>query len=327
MLDFMKAAIISKPGPPEVLIISDRLKPTPAANEVIIKVKAAGINRPDIIQRKGNYPAPPGVPADIPGLEVAGIIQECGASVERWKPGDTVCALISGAGYAEFTVADYRHCLPIPETFTFEEAASLPETIFTVWHNVFQRGQLKEGETFLVHGGSSGIGTAAIQLAKAFGSRVFTTAGTKEKCIACEKLGAEKCVNYNQDDFELVLKEIGIDMILDMIGGDYIDKNIRILNPDGRLIFINAMMGGKIEINPKEVMRRGLTITGSTLRNRDASFKAALTAEVEKKVWPLLKNRIFRPVIHETFSFKDVVKAHQLMESSQHIGKVILRIE
>jgi NADPH2:quinone reductase len=323
----MKAIIITTYGSPEVLQIQEREKPTPAADEVLIKVKAAGVNRPDVAQRKGNYAPPPGAPQDIPGLEVAGIVEEIGSNVTVLKKGDHVCALIAGGGYAEYAIANALHCLPVPSNLNFTEAASLPETVLTVWHNVFQRGQLKAGEKFLVHGGSSGIGITAIQLAKAFGATVFATAGSKEKCDACIELGAGKCINYKEEDFEAVLKEEKIDVILDMIGGDYIEKNIRLLNIDGRLVFINAMKGGKSNFDAVDVMRRRLTITGSTLRNRDVAFKASLVADVYKHVWPIIQNGKFKPVIYKTFPLADAAKAHELMESSEHIGKIILTTE
>jgi NADPH:quinone reductase len=323
----MKAVVITQPGAPEVLQVQERPKPEPGTGEVLIQVKAAGINRPDVIQRKGKYPAPPGVPADIAGLEVAGIIEECGPGVSRWKAGDEVCALVGGGGYAEFVVADERHCLPLPKGWGFGEAASLPETVFTVWHNVFQRGCLQPGEHFLVHGGSSGMGITAIQLAKAWGAKVYATAGSAEKVKACEALGAEKCINYKEQDFEEVLKDVGIDVILDMVGGDYIAKNIRILRPGGRLVFINAMQGAKGEFDALDLMRRRLTLTGSTLRPRDAAFKGGLAAEVEQKVWRMLEQGKFKPVLYRTFPMHQAAEAHALMESSEHIGKIVLTTE
>jgi NADPH2:quinone reductase len=322
----MKAIVITKPGEPEVLQIQEREKPQPKPNEVLIRVKAAGVNRPDVFQRKGNYPPPAGVSADVPGLEVAGIVEELGAEVTQWKIGDEVCALLGGAGYAEYVTVDARHCLPVPAGWSFAEAASLPETVFTVWQNVFQRGKLKNGETFLVHGGSSGIGITAIQLAKAFGAEVYATAGSDDKCKACQNLGAKRSINYKKEDFEEVLKDIGVDVILDMIGGDYILKNIHLLKSDGRLVYINAMQGGKAEIDVTELMRKRLTLTGSTLRNRDASFKAQLSAEILEQVWPVLEAGKFKPVIYKTFKLEDAAAAHQLMESSEHIGKIVLEV-
>lgn len=322
----MKAVIIREPGGPEVLQLAERPIPSVKDDEVLIKVKAAGVNRPDIFQRKGAYPPPPGVPADIPGLEIAGIIIQCGASVTRWVAGDRVCALLGGGGYAELAAVAADHCLPVPEDFTFTEAAALPETIFTVWHNVFQLGRLAAGETFLVHGGSSGIGTIAIQMATVFGARVFTTAGSREKCTSCLSLGAEKCINYREADFETSLKEEGVDVILDMVGGDYISKNIRLLKPGGRLVFINAMKGGKAEVDMYEIMRRRLTITGSTLRPRDREFKALLTADIEKSIWPIVRAGRIKPLIYKTYPLNRADEAHSLMESSGHIGKIILTV-
>lgn len=322
----MKAIIISKPGLPEVLQMQERPVPAPGKNEVLIKIKAAGINRPDVAQRKGHYPPPPGASPDIPGLEVAGIIETCGGDVARWKKGDKVCALLAGGGYAQFASVNEGQCLPLPIGLNFEEAASLPETVFTVWHNVFQRGQLKARENFLVHGGSSGIGITAIQLAKAFGATVFTTAGSQEKCDACLELGADECINYKEEDFETALQQKGVDVVLDMIGGDYVPKNIRLLRPDGRMVFINARKGNTMELNIRDVMQKRLTITGSTLRSREISFKAALAKEIEKHVWPVIESGKFRPVIYRTFPLQEAYKAHELMESSSHIGKIVLVI-
>jgi NADPH2:quinone reductase len=326
----MKAVVITQPGAPEVLQIREREVPRPGDSEVLIKVYAAGVNRPDVFQRKGNYPPPPGAPQDIPGLEVAGVIEEIGAGVTGWKPGDRVCALLAGGGYAEYALAEAAHCLPVPENIddSFTQAASLPETVFTVWHNVFQRGRLQAGERFLVHGGSSGIGITAIQLAKSFGAKVFTTAGSDEKCAACEALGADISINYKTSDFEEILREPGADVILDMVGGDYIPKNLRLLREEGRLVFINTMKGGKVkgadEVDFGLIMRKRLTVTGSTLRNRDHAFKSALTADVRQRVWPVLEKGLFKPVIARTFSLAEAAEAHALMESSDHIGKIIL---
>lgn len=324
----MKAIVITEPGAPEVLQIRERETPAPAATEVLIKVYAAGVNRPDVFQRKGNYPPPPGAPQDIPGLEVAGVIAETGADVTEWKPGDRVCALLAGGGYAEYALAQAAHCLPVPASLDYAQAASLPETVFTVWHNVFQRGKLQAGEHFLVHGGSSGIGITAIQLAKAFGAKVFTTAGSDEKCAACNALGADISINYKTSDFEEVLKKLSADVILDMVGGDYIPKNLRLLREEGRLVFINTMKGGKVK-GPDEadfglIMRKRLTVTGSTLRNRDHAFKAALTSDIRENVWPVLEQGLFKPVIARTFPLAEAAQAHALMETSDHIGKIIL---
>jgi len=320
----MQAIVIANAGSPEVLQLQERPIPKPKADEVLIRIFAAGVNRPDVAQRQGLYPPPPGAPADIPGLEVAGIIEECGTDIKRWKVGDRVCALLAGGGYAEYATAHAESCLPVPGNWSFAEACALPETVFTVWHNVFERGQLKSGESLLVHGGSSGIGITAIQLAKAFGATVFATAGTDVKCEACLNLGADKCINYKKDDFEEVLKGDGVDVILDMIGGDYIPKNIRLLNADGRLVFINAMKGAQSAFSVSDIMRRRLTITGSTLRNRETDFKARLASEVEKHVWPVISSNKFKAVIYKQFNLADARQAHALMESSEHIGKIVL---
>lgn len=321
----MKAVVITKPGGPEVLQISERAVPEAIGNEVLIKIMAAGVNRPDVFQRKGNYPPPSWAPQDIPGLEVAGIIVDCGPEVKHHKVGDWVCALLSGGGYAEYAVANENHCLPLPAGMDFVQAASLPETVFTVWHNVFQRGALKNGERFLVHGGAGGIGITAIQLARAFGAKVFATAGTDEKCRACEELGAGLCINYNKEDFEYVLRNEGIDVVLDMVGGDYIAKNIRLLRNDGRLVFINTVKGSKTDsVDFSLVMRHRLTITGSTLRNRDAEFKADLRKEILVNVWPIMNSERFKPVIYRQFPLGEAEKAHQVMEDGQHFGKIVL---
>lgn len=323
----MKAIIISQPGGPEVLQTEERPMPQPAADQVLIKVYAAGINRPDVFQRKGNYPPPAWAPQDIPGLEVAGIIEQVGHDVADWKKGDAVCALLAGGGYADYAVAQAGHCLPVPGGFDFVQAASLPETVFTVWHNAFQRGGLKSGDNFLVHGGTSGIGVTAIQLAKAWGAKVFATAGSEGKCSACVTLGADICINYKTDDFEEKLKNEGIDVILDMVGGDYIPKNIRLLREDGRLVFINTMKGGKLEgteVDFGMIMKKRLTITGSTLRNRSDEFKTALAKEIRANVWPIIESGDFKTVIAAQFPLIEASKAHALMETSGHIGKIVL---
>ena len=268
----MNAIVIQQAGGPEVLRLQPQPQPQPAAHEVLIRVHAAGVNRPDVLMRQGKYAGSGDIAGLVPGLEIAGTIEACGADAARWQAGDAVCALLPAGGYADYAVVDARHCLPIPAGFSMTEAAALPETVFTVWHNVFQRGGLQPGETLLVHGGSSGIGTTAIQLAKALGSRVAITAGDEGKCAACRQLGADLAINYKTQDFEEVLKAEGIDVILDMIGGDYIAKNLRLLKDDGRLVFVNAMQGGQGEFNALEVMRRRLSITGSTLRPRSADF-------------------------------------------------------
>ncbi|OGX88892.1 zinc-binding dehydrogenase [Hymenobacter glacialis] len=320
----MKAVVIQAPGGAEVLHVQERGRPLPAPHQVLVRVLAAGVNRPDVLMRQGKYAGSGEVSGLVPGLEIAGVVEQCGAAVARWQAGDAVCALLPAGGYAEFAVVDARHCLPVPEGLSMIEAAALPETVFTVWHNVFQRGALQAGETLLAHGGSSGIGTTAIQLAKALGSRVAITAGEDAKCAACAELGADWTVNYKTEDFEEVLKDVGMDVILDMVGGEYIAKNLRLLNDDGRLVFINAMQGAAGEFNALDVMRRRLSITGSTLRPRSDDFKAALAAEVERHVWPLIAAGKFRPLIDKTFPLAEAAEAHRLMESSAHIGKIVL---
>ncbi|QIX59906.1 NAD(P)H-quinone oxidoreductase [Hymenobacter sp. BT18] len=322
----MHQIIITQPGGPEVLQLTSADLPQPAPHQVLVRVQAAGVNRPDVLLRQGKYAGSGDVTGTVPGLEIAGTVEAVGAEVRRWHPGDAVCALLAEGGYAEYALVDDRHCLPVPLGWSMAEAATLPETVFTVWHNVFQRGQLQPGETLLVHGGSSGIGVTAIQLAAALGSPVFATAGSDEKCRACEKLGATRCFNYKTEDFEDELKGQGVDVVLDMIGGDYTPKNLRLLKEDGRLVFINAMQGPKAEFNALDVMRRRLTVTGSTLRPRSAEFKAALAAAVEQHVWPLLAAGRFRPVIYRRFPLAEAIAAHQLMESSAHIGKIVLEV-
>ena len=322
----MKAAVITTYGNAEVLKLEEREVPTIDKHEVLIKVKAAGVNRPDVIQRQGKYPAPPGVPMDIPGLEVAGIIEEVGINVSEWKVGDHVCALLAGGGYAEFVKADAGLCLPITKGFSFVDAAGLPETIFTVWSNVFQRGHLQAGESLLVHGGSSGIGITAIQLAKYLGARVTVTVGSDEKGKACLDLGADDFINYKTQDFEQVLTESKVDVILDIIGGDYFDKNLNVLRPEGRLVYINAMNGNIVTLDIMKLMQKRIILTGSTLRNREITFKTRLASEIRKKVWPIITSGNFKPVISAIFPLKEAYKAHELMETSQHIGKIILEI-
>lgn len=322
----MNAIVIEQAGGPAVLQLRQQTRPGPAAHEVLIRVRAAGVNRPDVLMRQGKYAGTGDVAGLVPGLELAGTVEQCGSEVERWRVGDAVCALVAAGGYAEYAVADARHCLPVPAGLSMVEAAALPETVFTVWHNVFERGALQPGETLLVHGGSSGIGTTAIQLGKALESRVVVTAGDDAKCAACRRLGADLAINYRNEDFEEVLQAEGVDVVLDMIGGDYIAKNLRILKDDGRLVFINAMQGAKGEINALELMRRRLHITGSTLRPRSAAFKAALAAEVEQRVWPLVAAGQLRPAIFQTFPLAEASAAHALMESSAHIGKIVLTV-
>lgn len=321
----MQTVVISKPGPANVLTIAERPAPEPGDSQVLVRVKAAGVNRADLLQREGRYPAPAGVSPETPGLEIAGVVEAGGTAVRRWKPGDAVCALLAGGGYAEFAVVDAGHCLPVPRGWSFTDAAALPEAIFTVWSNVFQRGRLQAGEKFLVHGGSSGIGMMAIQLAKAFGARVSATAGSDEKCRACEAAGADRGINYRGEDFETVLRDEGVDLILDMVGGDYVAKNLRLLRPEGRLVFINAMKGSKAEFDVHQVMSRRLTISGSTLRSRESGFKTALAAEIEQRVWPLLESGKIHAHVFETFPLPAAADAHRLMESGRHIGKIVLR--
>ena len=324
----MKAIVITQPGGPEVLQLTDRPKPVIANDEVLIKVMAAGINRPDVFQRKGNYPPPAGAPADIPGLDVAGTVIEVGKAVTRWKPGDRVCALVASGGYAEYCKAPEGQCLPVPASLSFPEAASLPETFFTVWSNVFDRGSLQPGESLLVHGGSSGIGVAAIQMAKALGSTVYTTAGSDDKCSFCEQLGANKAINYKNADFKEEIKALtngaGVNVILDMIGGDYMPGNIDSLAVEGRLVMINAMNGREVQLDLGKVMAKRLIITGSILRSRDTAFKAAIAQNLEQKIWPLLSSGKIRPIVYKTFDASEAVEAHKLMESSTHTGKIVL---
>lgn len=322
----MKAVIITSFGVPEVLQIQERTLPTVLKDEVLVRVKAAGVNRPDVFQREGNYPAPKGAPADIPGLEIAGIVEAVGEDVTQWHIGNQVCALVSGGGYAEYVAVPSGHCLPIPSNLNFIEAASLPETVFTVWSNVFQRGNLKSQENLLVHGGTSGIGITAIQLAKAFGSKVFTTAGTYDKCKACLDLGADISINYKENDFENLLADQEINVILDMIGGDYFEKNLNILSPEGKLIYINAMQGNAVKLNIMKMMQKRATITGSTLRSRDKEFKTKLTKAIHQNVWPLIIEGKFKPIVYATFPLEDSAQAHQLMENGTHIGKIVLTL-
>lgn len=318
---------IKAPGGPEQLVLAHRPCPRPKAHEVLIRVGAAGVNRPDIVQRMGLYPPPPGA-SDLPGLEVAGTVIAAGTEVTWPRVGDQVCALTPGGGYADHCAAPASACLPVPKNFSAREAAALPENFFTVWHNVFERGGLKAGENFLVHGGSSGIGTAAIQLAHAFGAYVIATAGSDEKCSACRALGADLAVNYRSQDFVEEVKTKapggGVDVILDMVGGGYTARNIRILKPDGRLVNIAFLGGGKMELDLTPVMVKRLTLTGSTLRPRDDAFKARLASVLKEKVWPLLEAETVKPVIHSSFPLPDAPSAHRLMEGGGHIGKILL---
>ncbi len=309
------------------LVSTSRSLPQPAAGEVLIKVAAAGVNRPDVLQRQGAYPPPPGA-SDIPGLEIAGSIIGLGDEVTDLAIGDNVMALVTGGGYAEFCAAPAPQCLPIPSTLEMDEAAAVPETFFTVWSNVFERAGLQPGETFLVHGGSSGIGTTAIQMASALGSPVIATAGNDEKCGACEVMGANLTVNYREQDFVEAVKEFtdgrGVNVILDMVGGDYVQRNLKALAQDGRLVNIAFLQGSKVEVDLMQLMLKRLTISGSTLRARSVDFKAAIAAQLKEKIWPLIESEEISPFIHATFALDEAQRAHELMESSEHIGKIVL---
>lgn len=323
----MKVIEIVEPGGPSVLKSSVRSIPKPKRNEVLIKISYAGINRPDVLQRSGSYLPPPGA-SDLPGLEASGIIFAIGKNVTNWEVGDEVCALLPGGGYAEYAVTQASHCLPVPTGMSLKQAAALPETLFTVWSNVFQRGGLKPNEKFLVHGGSSGIGTIAIQLANLFGSEVYATAGSEAKCSACEELGAIRAINYNKEDFLEVIKSIGgVHLILDMVGGAYIEKNIKALVDDGRLVQIAFLKGAKVELNFAQIMTRRLTVTGSTLRPQSDLSKSQIASELLEKIWPLLSTGRINPVINSVFDLNDVSSAHLLMESSKHIGKIVLKVD
>jgi putative PIG3 family NAD(P)H quinone oxidoreductase len=326
----MTAIEIAEFGPPEGLRPAQRPTPQAGHGEVLLKVAAAGINRPDVMQRTGNYPPPPGAP-DIPGLEVAGEVVRVGTGVDSLALGDRVCALVAGGGYAEYCLAPAVLCLPVPKPLSMVEAAALPETFFTVWTNVFQRGGLRGGESILIHGGSSGIGTTAIQLAKAFGARVFATAGSLEKCRACEKLGAERAINYREEVFADVIAELtggdGVDLILDMVGGDYVKPNIAALAVEGRLVQIATLHGPKVaDFNILPIMMKRLTLTGSTLRPRTVAQKAVIADELRDKVWPLLETGAVRPVMDQSFALAEAAAAHRRMEGGEHIGKIVLTV-
>lgn len=320
---------IAEPGGPEVLRPTTRPRPVAGPGEVLIEVAAAGINRPDVVQRQGNYKPPPGA-TDIPGLEVAGTVAALGDGVADWKVGDPVCALVVGGGYAEYCPAPAVQCLPIPKGLSPVEGGALPETFFTVWTNLFDRGRLQPGETLLIHGGSSGIGTTAIQVATAFGAKVVTTAGSAEKCEACAKLGAAMAINYRDRDFVEAVKEFtggkGADVIVDMVGGDYIEKNLRALAVEGRLVSIGFQKGAKAEINFMPMMLKRQTITGSTLRIQSVESKGRIARSLREKVWPLIEQSRIRPIVHATFPLAQAADAHRLMESSTHIGKIVLTV-
>jgi NADPH2:quinone reductase len=325
----MTAIAIRTPGGPEVLVPEQRPLPQPGAGEVLIKIAAAGVNRPDVVQRQGFYPPPKGA-TDIPGLEIAGEVVALGAGVTRWQPGDKVMALVIGGGYAEYCPAHESHCLPIPAGLSLIEAAAIPETFFTVWHNVFERGHLKAGETLLVHGGSSGIGTTAIQLAKAFGAKVITTAGSAEKCAACRKLGADVAVNYRTEDFVAATKAAtdgkGAELILDMVGGDYIERNYEAAAVEGRIVQIAFQGSPKATVDFRRIMLKRLTHTGSTLRARSTADKAAIARAVEAQVLPLIAAGKAKPLIDSTFPLAQAAASHLRMESSAHIGKIVLTV-
>jgi putative PIG3 family NAD(P)H quinone oxidoreductase len=329
MPETMTAIEIEKPGAPEVLKPATRPRPVPAGGEVLIKVAAAGVNRPDVLQRQGGYPPPPGV-TDILGLEVAGAVAALGEGVTSWKVGDQVCALVIGGGYAEYAPAPAVQCLPVPKGLSLIEAAGIPETFFTVWTNVFERGRLKAGETLLVHGGASGIGTTAIQVANRLGATVLATAGSPEKCQACVKLGAARAINYKAEDFVAVVKDFtggkGVDVILDMVGGDYIERNIRSLATEGRLVSIGFQKGSKAEVNFMPVMLKRLTIAGSTLRIQPVERKGQIARALRENIWPLIEKGLIKPVIHATFPLGQAARAHALMEADTHVGKIILTV-
>jgi putative PIG3 family NAD(P)H quinone oxidoreductase len=318
---------IERPGGPDVLVPAERPRPEPHAGEVLIKVRAAGVNRPDLMQREGKYPPPPGA-SDVPGLEIAGTVEKCGDRVHEWAVGDRVCALVAGGGYAEYAVAPVPQCLPVPKPLDFTAAAALPETFFTVWTNLFERGRLKAGESVLIHGGASGIGTTAIQLARAFGVRVFATAGTPQKCAACERLGAERAINYREADFVRAVHDAtggrGVDVVLDIVGGDYVPRNIDVLALEGRLVQIAMIAGAKAQINLVPLLQRRLTITGSTLRSRSIAEKGAIARGLREHVWPLLDAGTVAPVVDASFPLTAAADAHRVMEADTHIGKLVL---
>jgi putative PIG3 family NAD(P)H quinone oxidoreductase len=326
----MTAIEISAPGGPDVLRPTTRPVPQPGPGEVLIRVEAAGVNRPDVLQRQGAYPPPPGA-SDLPGLEVAGEVAALGADVTGFSVGDKVCALVPGGGYAEYCVTPAPQVLPIPKGLSMVEAGGVPETFFTVWTNVFDRGRLAEGESLLIHGGSSGIGTTAIQLAKAFGAQVFATAGSADKCAACERLGADRGINYKTEDYAEVVKELtggkGVDVVLDMVGGDYIQRDIGCMAPDGRHVNIAFLGGAKVTLNMTPVMIKRLTLTGSTLRPRTVADKGKIADALRAKVWPLIEAGKVKPLIHQTFPFREAAAAHALMETSSHIGKIVLTLD
>jgi NADPH:quinone reductase len=325
----MKYIDIAGYGEPEVMMVKERQIPDPKEGELLIRVRAAGVNRPDILQRRGLYPPPPGA-SSILGLEVAGEVAAIGRGVTGWSATDKVCALTNGGGYAEYVAVPHGQCLPVPAALRMDEAAALPETAFTVWTNVFDRGALRAGQTLLVHGGSSGIGTTAIQMAKSLGAKVFTTAGSAAKCEACRRLGADIAVNYHQQDFVEIIHSAtdgkGVDVILDMVGGDYVGRNFEAAAMDGRIVNIAYLKGSRVEVDMLPVLFKRLVVTGSTLRPRSTEEKAAIAQKLRENIWPLIEKRAIKPVIAERFSLKDAAAAHRLMESSKHIGKIVLTL-
>jgi len=327
----MRAIEITRPGGPEVLQLVERPTPKPGPGELLIRVRAAGVNRPDLLQRMGKYPPPAGA-SDLPGLEVSGVVEAAGPGVEHAavRPGDAVCALLAGGGYAEYVAVPVEQVLPLPAGMDPVAAAGVPETVFTVWTNVFERGRLAAGERFLVHGGASGIGTTAIQLAHARGATVFATAGSGEKCAACLRLGADRAINYREEDFAEVIRAAtggrGVDVILDMVGGPYVAKNIESLAPDGRLVYIAFLQGARVEVNLATIMMKRLTLTGSTLRARSVAEKGRLAREVEREVWPLFVSGAIKPCVHATFPLEQAADAHRALEAGDHVGKVILSV-
>ena len=329
MTNTMRAVHIEKSGGPEVLRLTDRPLPAPAADEVRVSVAAAGVNRPDVLQRRGQYPPPPGA-SDLPGLEVAGIVDVVGESVQRWNVGDRVTALVTGGGYAEACIAPAVQCLPIPDGLDFVQAAAVPETFFTVWTNLFERGRLQAHESVLIHGGTSGIGTTAIQLARAFKARVFATAGSRAKCEACERLGAERAIPYTEEDFVTVVRDKtegrGVDVCLDIIGAKYLSRNIDALASNGRLVVIGLLGGARAEVDLARMLTRRLSLTGSTLRPRPSAEKGRIADALEKAVWPLLAAGTVAPVIDSTLPLAEAAEAHRRMESNAHIGKIVLTV-
>ncbi len=323
----MRAVAIPEPGGPEALVVEDRAVPVPGEGEILVAVAAAGVNRPDVMQRKGQYPPPPGAP-DIPGLEIAGVVERLGPGTSRFEEGDEVVALVPGGGYADYCTVHETNALPLPRALSLIEGAAVPETTFTVWHNVFERGGLRPGEWLLVHGGSSGIGTTAIQLAKAFGAFVVATAGSDEKCAAVKRLGADHAINYKTTDFVEAAVEAtlghGADVVLDMVGGDYLARNMLAAAPEARIVEISTLAGVKTEIDIRQIMMKRLTLTGSTLRNRPVTFKAELARALEETVWPMIEKGRYKPVIDHVFPLEEVVEAHRRIDSGAHIGKIIL---